>query len=229
MKTIIIFLVGWISVLCPNAQDYRRLRESMVQNQIRARGIKHEATINAMLKVERHLFVPAGQQLAAYDDNPMPIGYGQTISQPFIVAYMTEIIDPKPEDKILETGPGLGTSCYWRMIVDSIFTIEIIPELPVSQRRLRKLDYKNAEVIIKDGYDGLAEHAPFDAIVVTAASGHIPPPLINQLKDGGKMIIPVGSPFMVQTLMLVTKKNGKITTKSMMPVRFVPFTGKAAN
>jgi protein-L-isoaspartate(D-aspartate) O-methyltransferase len=228
MKIRFIFLLVWISVVCSYAQDYRQMRETMVQKQIQARGIKHDATINAMLKVERHLFVPSSQQRSAYDDSPMPIGYGQTISQPYIVAYMTEIVDPKPGDKILEIGTGSGyQAAVLAMIVDSVYTIEIIPELGKDAReRLKKQNYRNVEVIIQDGYNGLAEHAPFDAIVVTAAAEHIPPPLISQLKDGGKMIIPVGSPFMVQTLMLVSKKNGKITTKSLMPVRFVPFTRK---
>jgi protein-L-isoaspartate(D-aspartate) O-methyltransferase len=229
MRIFFVLFFGWMMVSDSLAQDYRQMRETMVERQIKARGINHKATLDAMLKVERHLFVPSSQQRAAYDDSPMPIGYGQTISQPYIVAYMTEIVAPKPGDKILEIGTGSGyQAAVLSMIVDSVFTVEIIPELGAQAReRLKKLNFKNVEVITGDGYNGLPEHAPFDAIVVTAAAEHIPPPLISQLKDGGNMIIPVGSPFMVQTLMLVTKKGGKITTKSLMPVRFVPFTRKA--
>lgn len=198
----------------------------MVSRQIRARGITHQPTLTAMEKVERHLFVPDAYQEMAYDDGPLPIGYGQTISQPYIVAYMTDIIDPKPDFRVLEIGTGSGyQAAVLSGLVEKIFTIEIIPELGnAAKERLKKLGYDNVEVIIADGYHGLEEEAPFDAIIVTAAAEFIPPPLIDQLKDGGKMVIPVGSPFMVQTLMLVEKKGGKTTTKSLMPVRFVPFT-----
>ena len=162
----------------------------------------------------------------AYDDGPLSIGYGQTISQPYIVAYMTEIIEPKPNHKILEIGTGSGyQAAVLAEIVDSVYTIEIVTELgETATDRLQELGYDNVKVIKADGYNGLEEQAPFDAIVVTAASEHIPPSLIRQLKEGGKMVIPVGSPFLVQTLMLVEKKEGKIATSSLMPVRFVPFT-----
>ena len=198
----------------------------MVNDQIAKRGINHRATLDAMRKVERHLFVPPAYMGMAYDDGPMPIGYGQTISQPYIVAYMTEIIKPKKDDKILEIGTGSGyQAAILAEIVDTVYTIEIVSELAkTASDRLQKLGYDNVEVISGDGYYGLEEHAPFDAIVVTAAAEHIPPSLIRQLKDGGKMVIPVGSPFLVQTLMLVEKKKGKVSTSSLMPVRFVPFT-----
>ena len=208
------------------AQDYQRLREEMVRYQISRRGVIHPPTLEAMRKVERHLFVPPEQMRRAYDDGPLPIGYGQTISQPYIVAYMTQIIDPKPHYKVLEIGAGSGyQAAILAEIVEKVYTIEIVPELgKEASNRLKELGYKNVEVITGDGYHGLEEHSPFDAIVVTAAAEHIPPPLIQQLKEGGKMIIPVGSPFLVQTLMLVEKKKGKISTSSLMPVRFVPFT-----
>jgi len=208
------------------AQDYKKAREKMVTEQISKRGIKHAHTLDAMRKVERHLFVPPAYMRMAYDDGPMPIGYGQTISQPYIVAYMTEIIKPKSGDKILEIGTGSGyQAAILAEIVDKVYTIEIVSELAnAASERLQKLGYDNVEVISGDGYYGLEEEAPFDAIVVTAASEHIPPSLTQQLKDGGKMVIPVGSPFLVQTLMLVEKKGGKISTSSLMPVRFVPFT-----
>ena len=227
MKTLMILFI-WLYMAADigQAQDYQRMRENMVRTQIRNRGISHKPTLDAMLKTERHLFVPSSQQRRAYDDGPMPIGYGQTISQPYIVAYMTEIVNPEPGDKVLEIGAGSGyQAAVLAEIVKKVYTIEIIPELgKEAKERLNRLGYENVEVITADGYHGLETHAPFDAILVTAAAEHIPPPLIAQLKDGGKMIIPVGSPFMVQTLMLVEKKDGKVTTKSLMPVRFVPFT-----
>lgn len=204
---------------------YKDARERMVRTQIENRGVRDKATIKAMKNVKRHLFVPAERIRNAYDDNPLPIGYGQTISQPYIVAYMTELLQPKAGDKMLEIGAGSGyQAAVLAEIIDKVYTIEIVPELGKSAKeKLKNLGYDNVEVKIADGYYGWEEHAPFDAIIVTAAAEHIPPPLIEQLKDGGKMVIPVGSPFMVQTLMLVEKHGEKITTKSLMPVRFVPF------
>jgi protein-L-isoaspartate(D-aspartate) O-methyltransferase len=209
-------------------QNYDRMRENMVARQLQNRGITHKATLNAMGKVERHHFVPDAYQKRAYDDGPLPIGYGQTISQPFIVAYMTQLVEPQPGHRILEIGAGSGyQAAILAEIASRVYTIEIIPELGDRARRLlEKLGYDNVEVISGDGYYGLPDHAPFDAIVVTAAAEYIPPPLIEQLKDGGKMIIPVGSPFLVQNLMLVEKKGERITTTNLMPVRFVPFTRK---
>ncbi|MFO7924595.1 MAG: protein-L-isoaspartate(D-aspartate) O-methyltransferase [Bacteroidales bacterium] len=228
MKTIILFFLGFLINLPVSAQNFERMRENMVRRQIQNRGIDHQPTLNAMRNVERHLFVPRGQQGRAYNDGPMPIGYGQTISQPYIVAYMTSLIDPKPDGKILEIGTGSGyQAAVLAEIVDMVYTIEIIPELANQARELLdELNYNNVEVITGDGYFGHEDRAPYDAIVVTAAAEYIPPPLISQLKDGGKMIIPVGSPFMVQTLMLVEKEGDKITTSNLMPVRFVPFTRK---
>ncbi len=208
------------------AQNFERMRENMVRQQIEKRGIDHQATLHAMRNVERHLFVPSGQQRRAYDDGPMPIGYGQTISQPYIVAYMTQLVNPGPGDRVLEIGAGSGyQAAILAEIVKEVYTIEIIPELGNRAKELlESLNYDNVEVITGDGYFGHEKHAPYDAIVVTAAAEYIPPPLIAQLKDGGKMIIPVGSPFLVQTLMLVEKDGDKITTTNLMPVRFVPFT-----
>ena len=198
----------------------------MVTRQIEARGITDPATLRAMRNVPRHLFVPVTRRNQAYADSPLPIGYGQTISQPYIVAYMTEIIEPKPEYRVLEIGAGSGyQAAVLAEIVSEVFTIEIVPQLARSAGEvLEQLDYANVKVKEGDGYYGWEEYAPFDAIVVTAAAEHIPPSLIEQLKDGGKMIIPVGSPFMVQNLMLVEKRGDSITTTSLMPVRFVPFT-----
>ena len=206
--------------------SYTNQRLRMVRYQIENRGISDNATLEAMRKVKRHLFVPKGSVNNAYDDRPLSIGYGQTISQPYIVAYMTEVLKPKSNYKVLEIGTGSGyQAAVLAEIIDSVFTIEIIRELGISAKdRLRRLGYDNVHLKIADGYYGWKEHAPFDAIVVTAASEFIPPPLIKQLKDGGKMIIPVGTPFMVQTLMLIQKDGDKITTTNLMPVRFVPFT-----
>ena len=205
---------------------YYSKRLNMVKYQIENRGIGDSATLEAMKRVKRHLFVTWNSVDDAYDDRPLPIGYGQTISQPYIVAYMTEILKPKSSFKVLEIGTGSGyQAAVLAEIVDSMFTVEIVTELGLSAKdRLNRLGYENVSLKIADGYWGWAEHAPFDAIIVTAASEFIPPPLIKQLKNGGKMIIPVGTPFMIQTLMLVQKEGDKITTTSLMPVRFVPFT-----
>ena len=227
MKALMIFIpVIILNLQQVASQDFDRLRENMVRRQIQNRGVDHRATLEAMRKVERHHFVPRDQQRRAYSDGPVPIGYGQTISQPYIVAYMTQLIDPDPDFKVLEIGAGSGyQAAVLAEITRQVYSIEIIPELGNQARlRLKDLGYDNVEVIKGDGYFGLEEHAPFDAIIVTAAAEHIPPPLLQQLRDGGKMIIPVGSPFLVQTLMLVEKKDGKITTSNLMPVRFVPFT-----
>lgn len=201
-------------------------RDDMVRRQIAGRGIEDNATLSAMRRVPRHLFVPDNQRRRAYSDSPLPIGYGQTISQPYIVAFMTEIIEPKENHRILEIGTGSGyQAAVLAKIVAEVYTIEIVPELAVSAEKvIRDLDYDNVQVKAADGYHGWEEFAPFDAIVVTAASEHIPPPLINQLKEDGKMIIPVGSPYMVQNLMLVQKDGDRVMTESLMPVRFVPFT-----
>ncbi len=204
---------------------YDQQRERMVRQQIVNRGISHDLTVRAMRNVQRHLFVPDAQRRNAYSDGPLPIGYGQTISQPYIVAYMTEIVRPEPHHRVLEIGAGSGyQAAVLAEIVDEVYTIEIIPELgETAAVRLRDLGYDNVGVKIADGYYGWEEHAPFDAIVVTAAAEHIPPPLVEQLKDGGRMVIPVGSPFFVQQLMLVEKRGDEITTRNLMPVRFVPF------
>jgi protein-L-isoaspartate(D-aspartate) O-methyltransferase len=224
---IIIFSTLFLILNCiPQDDKYTGTREKMVEDQIESRGISNQPTLDAMKKVPRHKFVPPNLLDRAYDDGPLPIGYGQTISQPYIVAYMTAAIDPKPGQKILEIGTGSGyQAAVLAEIVDSVFTIEIITELTnSSQKRLEELGYKNVFCKNADGYYGWEKYAPFDAIVVTAAAEHIPPPLIKQLKDGGEMIIPVGSPFLNQTLILVEKNGEEITTTSLLPVRFVPFT-----
>ena len=225
MKRVILIAPFILLLAVIQQQDYSRLREEMVEDQIESRGVEDSATLAAMRKVPRHSFVPAEQVPYAYHDRPLPIGYGQTISQPFIVAYMTEIIKPKPHHKVLEIGTGSGyQAAVLAEIVSKVYTIEIIDELSKqAASRLKNLNYKNIEVKTADGYYGWKEHAPFDAIVVTAAAEYIPPPLKEQLKDGGRMIIPIGSPFLVQQLMLVEKKGNQYRTSNQMAVRFVPF------
>jgi len=203
-------------------------RNAMVKEQIADRGIEDAEVLRAMRTVPRHLFVPEGLQSKAYDDGPLPIGHGQTISQPYIVAYMTEVLKVRKGDTVLEIGTGSGyQAAILSPMVRKVYTLEIIPELAVSaKKRLNHLGFANVEVKEGDGYFGWPEKAPFDAIIVTAAAGHIPPALIKQLKNGGRMIIPVGGFFMVQNLVLVSKdRRGEITTRNLLPVRFVPLTG----
>ena len=200
----------------------------MVQQTIESRGLTNKSVLQSMRTVPRHLFIPEKNISNAYEDRPLPIGYGQTISQPYIVAYMTEVIDPKPHYKVLEIGTGSGyQAAVLCGLVKEVYTIEIIPELGnAAAARLKSLGYKNVAVKIQDGYFGWAAHGHYDDIVVTAAAEYIPPALIEQLKEGGRIVIPIGSPFMNQMLMLVEKKGKRITTKSLMPVVFVPFTRK---
>ncbi len=202
-------------------------RHKMVETQIKARGVKDEKVLRAMEKVPRHLFVPQEYLDEAYDDHPLPIGYGQTISQPYIVAYMTELLNLKPGDKVLEIGTGSGyQAAILAEITDEVYTVEIIPELARSaEERLRRLGYDKIKVLNADGYYGWEEHAPYDAIIVTCAPDHIPQPLVQQLKDGGRMVIPVGPPGGLQTLWLVEKVGGEVRTYSMMGVLFVPMLG----
>jgi protein-L-isoaspartate(D-aspartate) O-methyltransferase len=223
-------LVFGLSVSLLFQQDpYQETREKMVKQQIESRGVKDPSVLKSVRTVQRHLFVPESQIANAYSDRPLPIGYGQTISQPYIVAYMTELIKPTPAFKVLEIGTGSGyQAAVLSEIVKDVYTIEIVPQLGNSAAdRLKKLGYKKVKVKVDDGYFGWKENAPYDAIVVTAATEFIPPPLLEQLKNGGKMVIPIGSPFMTQTLTLVEKKDKKMITKSLLPVVFVPFTRRS--
>ena len=223
LLSILLFLVA----LLPLGQErYKEQREQMVDDQIEARGITNWRVLQSMRKVPRHQFVPQDQRSRAYYDGALPIGHGQTISQPFIVGYMTEMLQLTGKSKVLEIGTGSGyQAAVLAEIVEEVYTIEIIPALgDEASERLDMLGYENIHAKVSDGYHGWEEHAPFDAIMVTAASETIPPPLIRQLKDGGRMIIPVGSPFRTQYLVYITKKGEKVSTKNVMPVRFVPFT-----
>ncbi len=207
------------------AEDYAQQREMMVEQQIVARGIKNKKVLGAMNSVPRHLFVPVGYRRGSYYDQPLPIGSGQTISQPYIVALMTEMLDVDSDDVVLEVGTGSGyQAAVLSSIVKKLYTIEIIEELGVqAAERLRSLEYNNVEVKISDGGLGLPEKAPFDAIIVTAAAPDIPDPLIKQLKPGGKMVIPVDNNSFSQDLLIVEKdKNGNVEIKNTIPVRFVP-------
>uniref|UniRef100_UPI003D7F5F93 protein-L-isoaspartate(D-aspartate) O-methyltransferase n=1 Tax=Pedobacter sp. TaxID=1411316 RepID=UPI003D7F5F93 len=184
------------------------------------------ATLQAMRKVKRHLFLPLKHQKNAYDDMPLPIGYGQTISQPFMVAYMTQLLEPEAKHRVLEIGTGSGyQAAVLAEIVQQVYTIEIVKALGMqTKKKLQELGYHNVEVITGDGYKGLPAKAPFDGIIVTAAAETIPPPLVAQLKDGGRMVIPVGASSAVQTLVLLEKRKGKVFTTDVTKVRFVPFT-----
>ena len=186
--------------------------------------------IDALRTIPRHLFVPENLRNAAYQNRPLPIGHGQTISQPYIVALMTDLLRTKPTDVVLEVGTGSGyQAAILSPLVKRVYSVEIIEPLArQATARLQSLGYKNVVTRHADGYNGWPEHGPFDAIIVTAAATHIPPPLIQQLKPGGRMIIPVGGPFATQSLMLVEKTAaGKVRTRNVLPVQFVPLTRPA--
>jgi protein-L-isoaspartate(D-aspartate) O-methyltransferase len=220
------------------ADDFKEKRQAMVEEieaDVRRTSIYldteelDDQVMNAMGNVKRHLFVPVYEQPYAYENRPLPIGHGQTISQPYMVAIMTDLLKPEKQHRVLEIGTGSGyQAAVLAELTANVFTMEIIEPLgKQARKRLTKLGYQNIETRIGDGYFGWEEHAPFDAIVVTAAANNIPPPLIKQLKPGGRMVIPVGSAFMVQQLVLVEKDSkGKLTLKQILPVRFVPLTGK---
>ncbi len=229
MKCSVFFLALLLPALAVPARgvDYEQLRRNMVEQQIASRDVTDQDVLAAMRTVPRHEFVPADQQAYAYVDGPLPIGHGQTISQPYIVALMTELLRLKKDDRALEIGTGSGyQAAILAEIIGEVYTIEIIEPLARSATaRLKRLGYDHVHVKFADGYHGWPEHAPFDAIVVTAAADHIPPPLVQQLKAGGRMVIPVGSTVHRQVLILVEKdRDGRITTRNIAPVRFVPFT-----
>jgi protein-L-isoaspartate(D-aspartate) O-methyltransferase len=199
----------------------------MVSDQIASRGIDDEAVLSAMRNIPRHEFVPDDMVALAYQDHPLPIGYGQTISQPFIVALMTQTLNPQPGQKMLEIGTGSGyqAAVLAELGVD-VYTIEIIPELAdQAAQRLKRLGYTNIHTLTADGYFGWQEFAPFDAIIVTAAPDHLPLPLANQLAEGGRLVIPIGPVGFLQTLWLFEKVEGELQATNLGGVTFVPFTG----
>ncbi|MBW2992320.1 protein-L-isoaspartate(D-aspartate) O-methyltransferase [Candidatus Woesearchaeota archaeon] len=206
-------------------------RDHMIEYDLKGRNITDKKVLDVMAKVPRHEFVPSHYKDKAYEDYALPISRGQTISQPYIVALMTQTLDIKPTDKVLEIGTGSGyQAAVLSELAKEVYTIEIIEALANGAKYdLDKLNYDNIKVKNADGYFGWEEYAPFDAIMITAAADHIPPPLIEQLKDNGKLIIPLGSTKYYQTLTLVTKQGEELKTKYISSVRFVPMIGEALN
>jgi len=207
--------------------DFAAARERMVEEQLVARGIENQAVLEAMRKVPRHEFTTEEMRGRAYEDRPLPIGHEQTISQPYIVAFMTEMLDPDAGDRVLEIGTGSGyQAAVLAELVDEVYTIEIVEPLAEDAAgHFEELGYDNVTARAGDGHRGWPEHAPFDAIIVTAAPDEIPQPLVDQLAEGGRMIIPVGPVGGVQELKLLRKEGDEIVTESVLPVRFVPMTG----
>src|SRR5438309_7683854 len=217
---------------CHRAQapvaDFAGQRQRMVMEQLMPRGIHEERVLAAMAKVPREEFVAQDLRAASYTDQPLPIGYGQTISQPFIVAFMTEQLRLAPGDRVLEIGTGSGyQAAILAELVAEVYSIEIIePLAKTAEATLQRLGYKNVHVKAGDGYKGVPEHAPFDAVTVTCSPDHVPRPLVDQLKEGGRMIVPVGS-LGEQDLYLLEKEKGELRQRAVSPVRFVPMTGEA--
>lgn len=229
---LIILIISPMNLFAFSAEDppkYKRAREAMVHRQIRLRGIEDKNVLSAMTSVPRHLFVPKSLARRAYEDHPLPIGEGQTISQPYIVALMTEALRLRPDAHVLEIGTGSGyQAAILSRIVKKVTTIEIKKKLHLRATNiLNKLDIANVETLHGDGYFGWSDAAPYDGIMVTAAVDHIPPPLLRQLKNGARLILPLGNPFSYQNLVLVTKKGNDYTTKTITGVLFVPLTGHA--
>ena len=208
--------------------QYDLKRKQMVELDIRDRGMKDPVVLNVMGQVPRHLFVDAPYRDRAYEDHPLPIGEGQTISQPYVVALMTEALQLKPGDRVLEIGTGSGyQAAVLAEIVKEVYTIEIRKALAdKAEKTLVDLGYRNVKVKYGDGYFGWNEQAPFDAIIIAAAANHIPPPLIKQLREGGRLIVPLGSTIYFQTLTLATKRKGELDVEQICPVAFVPMVGE---
>ncbi|BCG05174.1 protein-L-isoaspartate O-methyltransferase (plasmid) [Paraburkholderia sp. PGU19] len=227
----------WMSSGVHAADDFAPLRAKMIKDIAElttetfaetGRPAIDSRVLAAMDRVPRHQFVPPGEERNAYENRPLPIGYGQTISQPYIVAMMTDLMMIKPTDVVLEVGTGSGyQAAILSTLAREVYTIEIIEPLgKAAQERLRRLAYKKVETTVGDGYYGWEAHAPYDAIIVTAAASHVPPPLVRQLKPGGRIVIPVGAQFLTQYLLLITKANdGTVSTRQILPVSFVPLAG----
>ena len=237
IPTLVAIVAALSAAAVPAADDRQAERDRMVdvveQQALGTPGLADgrldPEVAEVMRAVPRHAFVPEDVRAEAYADRPLPIGYGQTISQPLIVGLMTDLLDVDQDDVVLEVGTGSAyQAAVLSPLASRVYSIEIVPELGETAReRLAELDYANVETRVGDGYYGWPEAGPFDAIAVTAAASHIPPPLIDQLKPGGRMVIPVGSAFFNQQLMLVEKQtDGRITTRQLLPVRFVPLTGR---
>ena len=231
MSTLLAVLTGLsLSIALLWASDpYQQKRERMVQEQIRDRGVRNPQVLEVMRAVPRHRFVPPDMLPEAYDDHPLPIGEGQTISQPYVVAFMTELLDLRPTHRVLEIGTGSGyQAAVLARLAQTVYSIEIVRSLgEQAANRLQSLGYKNVEVRIGNGYAGWPEKAPFDRIILTAAPTSIPPALIDQLRPGGRLVAPIGEAFLGQDLVVLEKSgSGRISTRKVLPVAFVPMVNK---
>lgn len=239
--SILIWMLAFLLVACAQMpaqteeplqaeqNDFELKRLEMVQTTIEERGVSNEEVLDAMRTVPRHLFVLPDYLEMAYRDHPLPIDYGQTISQPYIVAWMTELLELKPGERVLEIGTGSGYQAAVLAELEGVevYTIEIVPELAeIAAKRLEELGYSDVDVKQGDGYYGWPEYAPFDAIIVTAAPDHLPAPLVEQLVEGGRLVVPIGPPGGYQSLWKFVKEDGDVTAYNMGGVRFVPFTGE---
>jgi protein-L-isoaspartate(D-aspartate) O-methyltransferase len=226
---ILVFASSGSADVVADSAEFKKAREHMVRTTIENRGISDPNVLAAMRSVPRHCFVPENLLSVAYTDRPLPIGEGQTISQPYVVALMTEILQPAKNDRILEIGTGSGyQAAVLAQVANHVYSIEIKEKLYYKATKLLKsLGYKTIQTRHADGYFGWPEKAPFDAIMITAAIDHIPPPLLKQLKDGGRLALPLGNPFSYQNLVLVTKKGEDLIVRQITGVLFVPMTGYA--
>jgi protein-L-isoaspartate(D-aspartate) O-methyltransferase len=224
-----LFFWVWPLSSAQESDGYVKKRKRMVAEQLADRDITDRKVLEAMSQVPRHLFVSPAYRGQAYEDYPLPIDEGQTISQPYIVALMTQCLDLRPGEKVLEIGTGSGyQAAVLARLTDTVYTVEIRENLATkASQTLKNMGYDNVQVKWADGYFGWEEEAPFDAIIVTCAANHVPPPLLNQLKEGGRLIIPLGSTLYFQTLTLITKVEGKPRVKHISGVRFVPMVGEA--
>jgi protein-L-isoaspartate(D-aspartate) O-methyltransferase len=227
-------LTAAITPACPSPaqqgpDSFAAARRKMIEHDLKGRDITDAAVLQAMRDVPRHRFVPSSLQDVAYADCPLPIGHGQTISQPYVVAFMTQILEVRPEDKVLEIGTGCGyQAAVLARLAKQVYTIEIVkPLADEAQKLLAELGYTNIFIKAGDGFEGWPEHAPFDKIILTCAVQEIPPALIEQLMEGGRIIAPIGATATVQQLIIATKQAGGLKRREVLPVRFVPMTGKA--
>lgn len=227
-KFLLFFLILLFGCVNSESINFNKLRKEMVKTQIKLRGIKDKRVLKAMEKVPRHLLIPEEYRYLAYEDRPVPIGFGQTISQPYIVALMTELLELKGDEKVLEIGTGSGyQAAILAELCKEVYTIEIIEELAKrAEKNLQKLGYKNIKIKNGDGFLGWKEYAPFDRIIITCAVPLVPQPLVEQLKEGGKIVLPLGEELTNQVLTVVEKKNGKLIYKDITGVIFVPMTGE---